>query len=279
MTRVPPATGSSRQLHSLSKPDAGDPHAEARIGPRLEALDPRLVAQQAEAGPRGAGRRGRRPGRRRRPEPQLREERRGRGRIVERRPDRRAAWRGRRRAARPAPSSDARRSARRSRVPPPSHRHRQPPIGCQTVFISRKAAIHSGRSAAASSSQSKRASATVVGRREQALDVLGGEQSRPRSACRRGRPTCRARRRRRGRPGPARARSRCPVRTLTTPPGTSDVARTSVSVTAGQRPALAGDQHDRVAGHERRREPADETRAATTSRARRRRPRRSARGS
>ena len=38
--------------------------------------------------------------------------------------------------------------------------HRQPPIGCQTVFISRKAAIHSGRSAAASSSQSKRASAT-----------------------------------------------------------------------------------------------------------------------
>jgi hypothetical protein len=31
-------------------------------------------------------------------------------------------------------------------------RHPYTPIGCQTVFISRKAAIHSGRSAARSSS-------------------------------------------------------------------------------------------------------------------------------
>ena len=171
MTRVPPATGSSRQLHSLSNPDAGDPHAEARLRPRLEALDPGRVAQQPEPGVRRPGRRGRRPGRRRRPEPELREERGRRGRVVERRPDRPrrgmdedapldgAPWRAR------SPSSATARPA----PPPGADGHRQPPIGCQTVFISRKAAIHSGRSAAASSSQSKRASATVVGRRRRRL--------------------------------------------------------------------------------------------------------------
>ena len=134
----------------------------------------------------------------------------------------------------------------------------QTPIGCQTVFISRKAAIHSGRSVARSSSQSKRASATVVGRREQALDVVGGERARSRSAWRPGRPRCRGHRRPRGRRGPGRAPACSPVRTLTTPPGTSDVARTSLSVTAGQRPRLRRHQHDRVARDERRREPADE---------------------
>ena len=63
MTRVPPATGSSRQLHSLSKPDAGHPQAEARLGPRLEALDPGLLAQQAEPrrGRCGSSRRPARP--------------------------------------------------------------------------------------------------------------------------------------------------------------------------------------------------------------------------
>ena len=54
MTRVPPATGSSRQLHSLSKPDAGHPDPEPRFGSRLEALDPGRVTQQPE--PRAGGR-------------------------------------------------------------------------------------------------------------------------------------------------------------------------------------------------------------------------------
>ena len=49
-----------------------------------------------------------------------------------------------------------------------------------------------------------------------------------------------------------------PVRTLTTPPGTSDVASTSLSVTAGSGRVSDVEQHDRVAGDERRREPADE---------------------
>ena len=87
MTRVPPATGSSRQLHSLSKPDAGDADAEPRVGPRLEALDARRRRAAGRAGPApdrvvaAAGQDGAAG-----PRLQLREERAGQRRVVERRP-------------------------------------------------------------------------------------------------------------------------------------------------------------------------------------------------
>ena len=161
MTRVPPATGSSRQLHSLSNPDAVTRSRKRALGPRLEALDPGRVAQQPEPGPRRARRRGRRPGRRGRPELELREERGRRRRVVERRPhDPRRGMDEDPPLDRAASVSASGRRDRRRDVRLRCRRHGQPPIGCQTVFISRKAAIHSGRSAAASSSQSKRASAT-----------------------------------------------------------------------------------------------------------------------
>ena len=50
----------------------------------------------------------------------------------------------------------------------------------------------------------------------------------------------------------------CPVSRLTTPPGRSEVASTSASVIAGQRPLLAGDHDRRVAGHDHRGEDADQ---------------------
>ena len=50
------------------------------------------------------------------------------------------------------------------------------PIGCQTVFISRKAAIHSGRSAARSSSQSNFGVGDAGRAAGDPLDVLGGDQ-------------------------------------------------------------------------------------------------------
>src|SRR5690348_4103118 len=108
----------------------------------------------------------------------------------------------------------------------------QTPIGCQTVFISSQDAIHSGRSAARSSSQSKRASVTPAGRRE--IRLMSSAASRSVS----GRISS-------GTPQTSRESTSTwdastgmssylkPVRRLTTPPGTSDVARTSVSVTAG----------------------------------------------
>ena len=164
MTRVPPATGSRRQLHSLSKPDAVTRSRKRDIGPGLEALDPGRVAQQAEPGACRARRRGGRPGRRGRAELELRKE----GAVAA------GSWSVAQTVARRGVDEDApldgavgRRAgpvgAPACAPPPVPDRHPQPPIGCQTVFISRKAAIHSGRSAAASSSQSKRASATVVG--------------------------------------------------------------------------------------------------------------------
>ena len=87
ITRVPPATGSSRQLHSLSNPEPRDPQPEERLRPGLEALDPGVLAQQPEACARGPGRGRGRPRRGGRTEPQLREQARLSGRVVQRRPD------------------------------------------------------------------------------------------------------------------------------------------------------------------------------------------------
>ena len=65
-------------------------------------------------------------------------------------PRRRAARRARRRAARPRRRRRLECPGRPLAAPPPVPTAiAQPPIGCQTVFISRKAAIHSGRSARA----------------------------------------------------------------------------------------------------------------------------------
>ena len=101
------------------------------------------------------------------------------------------------------------------------------------------------------------ASATVVGRRERRLMSSAASSS---TSVRRSSGTphvssastspCAAR--------TGTSSSLRPVSTLTTPPGTSDVASTSVSVTAGSGRRLGGDEHDRVAGHERRREPRDQ---------------------
>ena len=119
MTRVPPATGSSRQLHSLSKPDAVtrtrkresgrasrlSTCAASRSSPSRARAE-RVVAAAGQGGAAGP--------------------RRSSGKSDGRRPPDRgasptpcAAWRGRRRAARPARRRDARRSARLPCVPPP----------------------------------------------------------------------------------------------------------------------------------------------------------------
>ena len=66
------------------------------------------------------------------------------------------------------------RTIRSTRASPATTITASEPIGCQTVFISRNAAIHSGRSVARSSSQSKRASVTPFGRRATALDGVRG---------------------------------------------------------------------------------------------------------
>ena len=107
----------------------GHPHPEPRIGSRLEALDLSDVTQQPEPGARGACRRGRRPGSAR-PGPSRssgKRARRGR-RIVQGRPDRRVAWRGRRRAARPAPASE--------QAGPIAPAGRPPPV--PTAIVSRR---------------------------------------------------------------------------------------------------------------------------------------------
>ena len=168
----PRAAGDRLQPPAPLAVEAGrrDPDPEARIRAAPRGSRPARRRAAARAAPARSGS-SRRPARAARPA-------RGGapGRAPSWPPDRGAsprpcvAWRGRRRAARPSPSSEARpvRSPCRASAAG-AHRHRQPPIGCQTVFISRKAAIHSGRSAAASSSQSKRASATLVGRRDRRL--------------------------------------------------------------------------------------------------------------
>ena len=73
--------------------EAGSGHAQAedRFGPRLEALHVGVLAQQPEPRASGPGGRGRRPRRRRGSEPELREEDRGRCRVVQGRPD--GPWR------------------------------------------------------------------------------------------------------------------------------------------------------------------------------------------
>ena len=55
---------------------------------------------------------------------------------------------------------------------------------------------------------------------------------------------------------------------LTTPPGTSDVASTSASETAGSGPLLGGDDDGGVAGDEHRREHATQPEQRTTPAAR-----------
>ena len=159
ITRVPPAIGSRRHHHSLSKPEPVTRSRNTDSG-RASRLSTRAVlAQQPEACPRRAGRRGGGPRRDGGPEPQLREQDEADARIVERRPD------DPRRGLDEDPSLDDPLAAQVVAgaaiadlgVRTDGHRA-QTPIGCQTVFISRKAAIHSGRSAARSSSQSNRAS-------------------------------------------------------------------------------------------------------------------------
>ena len=155
----------------------------------------------------------------------------------------------------------------------------QTPIGCQTVFISRKAAIHRvarRRGRRASRSGLRTPSSDGGGRRlmSSAASSSVVEAHGVGDAPRVDRVDVLVARR-----GPARARALRPVRTLTTPPGTSEVASTSLRVTAGSGRVSDVSRTDRVAAHERRREPATRAPAATTSRARRRRRRRSARGS
>src|SRR3954451_2042972 len=111
-------------------------------------------------------------------------------------------------------------------------RSRQTPIGCQTVLSSRNAEIHSGRCAARSSVQSNLASVVPAGLRATRFTLSAAVVSTATriasgtpqvsiastSACAASTGTSSRRR---------------PVSMLTTPPGTSDVARTSDSVTAG----------------------------------------------
>src|SRR6476661_2486862 len=176
----------------------GDPHAEARVWTGLKALHLRGVAQQAE--PRAS-----RAGSGVHEDPSL---------------DRAVVG-----VTGSVAAPTVRTAAR-------AHSHPHPPIGCQTVFISRKAAIHSGRSVAASSSQSKRPSSTVVGRRDRRLMSSAASVS---TSVRISSATPQVSRASTSswaaRTGTSSFLS--PVKTLTTPPGTSDVASTSVRVTAG----------------------------------------------
>ena len=107
----------------------------------------------------------------------------------------------------------------------------QEPIGCQTVFISRNSPINSGDCAPRSSSQSNASSRRGGRTRRFTFSTAGSSTA--------------ARMRRGDAPGVQRvdvhvrrqpaapARARRPVIRLITPPGTSDVASTSASVTAG----------------------------------------------
>ena len=213
------------------------------------------------------------------PKRQLREERRSSRPDRGGSPRRSAAWRGRRRGARPAVGADRSVAAAAGS---PSRRSRQPSSAADRV-PDRLHLEEGGDPFGTFGGGVVEPVEAGLGDRgraaQEALDVVGGERLdlRPQvvgDAPRVERVDVDVRRR-----GPARAPPCSPVRTLTTPPGTSDVARTSVSVTAGSGRRLGGDQHDGVAGDERRREPATRARAATTSRARPRRRRRSARGS
>src|SRR5258706_15981683 len=151
-----------------------DREAERAIRSRLEALDPDRHPEQSEVGlAETLGATGR-PGRPGRPEIQLRKETGECRRLVQRGPH----------EPRRCPDIDpslerpARfRSPLLAPLPPDPDRHRQTPTGGQTVFISRKAAIHSGRSVARSSSQSNRASVTPAGRRERRLTLSAATSS------------------------------------------------------------------------------------------------------
>src|SRR5262245_35781667 len=208
-----------------------DRDAERAVGAGLHALDPDGRPEQAQVDLTGARRAGRRPGRIAIAQDHLCEESALELLVVERRPH------APRRGLQPDPARDrppvvlARWRAPLQR--PDRHAaFPQTPMGCQTVFISRNAAIHSGRSAARSSSQSNFASTLPAGRRERRFKLSAATSSTSvRSSS--------------GTPQtsiaststwPARTGTSSlfrPVRTLTTPPGTSLVARTSVSVTAG----------------------------------------------
>ena len=178
---------------------------------------------------------------------------------------------------------------RRSRRPPrddvdqrlagdDDHAAPQTPIGCQTVFISRNAAIHSGRSAARSSSQSNRASVVPRGPPRDPLDRVG-------------------RRHLGGDPevvGDPEAVEPVDVdvrgehrHELLAVPG-EDVDDAARDVGRGedlgqrdrrQRPRLGREDDGDVAAGEDRAEPRDEAQQRATARARRARRRRSARGS
>ena len=207
ITRVPPATGSRRHAPLALEARARDTRAgrSTRAAPRGSPRGPARGAGRGASGPYASSRR---PATTGRPGPS-----RSSGKSAA---DAAGSWSVAQTTPRRGLDEDAPldRAARRAggrrgvgtRPRGPDGRpSAQTPIGCQTVFISRKAAIHSGRSAARSSSQSNRASAIAGGRRDEALDVVGGELARPRSAGRPGRPRRRARRRPRGRRGPARA--------------------------------------------------------------------------
>ena len=280
MTRVPPRHGLECQLHSLSKPVAAHAHPEARVGSGLEALDVRRLAEQAEPRRvRRAGRRGGRPGRGRRAELDLREERRrddGSWSVAH--TSRGDAWTNTRRSTTPSarrwspgrrkPTSGSGRTAIVSdpdRVPDRLHLEEGgDPFGTLGGAIVEPVEAGVGH---------------LRGPAQDALDVVGGEQLDVRCACRRGRPTCRSRRRPRGRPGPGTSSRLHPVRTLTTPPGTSEVASTSLRVTAGSGRVSEVMSDHGVPRHERRREPGDQPQQRRRLRRDDARRRRSARGS
>ena len=112
-TRVPPASGSSRHDHSLSKPEPVTRSRKSDSG-RASRLSTRArSAQQAEPCCARPRRRRGRPGRLGRPEPQLGEERATCCRDRGARPDRCAAAPGRRRGARRRRSPAGGRRARR----------------------------------------------------------------------------------------------------------------------------------------------------------------------
>ena len=230
--REPPA-------HSISKSGAEIAQAERRLRPGLEALDAGRVAQQPETDVAGPGRSRGRP--RRRPGGATARGRGGvEGRVVERRPD------PSRRGLHEDAPLDRRRSACRfaatrhsaaacptaisdpDRVPDRLHLEEGgDPLGALggAVVEPVEAALGDARRAGAARRLTSSAASSSTSVRRSS-----------------GTPQSRARRRRRGRRGPARAPPCSPVRTLTTPPGTSDVASTSVSVTAGSGRVSRGEE-------------------------------------